>query len=270
MPRTSVTATTYGSDRRKRQAMSRASARAAVIARSRGTASYSRRGELKTVDTNYGQITLNATNASVTTLNGVALGNYFYQRIGNKVTPVSIDSDIIVVNNSTTATSWQAVRVALIWDKQPTGAEPAYADIFKDVNSAGTANSNGFSGRNLYTSDRFLTIAHTDLIVPPLNAANGSGNVKRIKLFKKLAGFQQQFKEILQLLHLSRLEHSIWYSLQVVMLLILWMSGPIIVSVIMISKPCGAARRNLLNTTKQTNHCQSPGRIPSLHRHYSK
>ena len=90
-----------------------------------------------------------------------------YQRIGNKVTPVSIDSDIIVVNNSTTATSWQAVRVALIWDKQPTGAEPAYADIFKDVNSAGTANSNGFSGRNLYTSDRFLTIAHTDLIVPP-------------------------------------------------------------------------------------------------------
>ena len=194
MPRTSVTATTYGSDRRKRQAMSRASARAAVIARSRGTASYSRRGELKTVDTNYGQITLNATNASVTTLNGVALGNYFYQRIGNKVTPVSIDSDIIVVNNSTTATSWQAVRVALIWDKQPTGAEPAYADIFKDVNSAGTANSNGFSGRNLYTSDRFLTIAHTDLIVPPLNAANGSGNVKRIKLFKKLAGFQQQFK----------------------------------------------------------------------------
>ena len=71
MPRTSVTATTYGSDRRKRQAMSRASARAAVIARSRGTASYSRRGELKTVDTNYGQITLNATNASVTTSMGL-------------------------------------------------------------------------------------------------------------------------------------------------------------------------------------------------------
>ena len=69
MPRTSVTATTYGSDRRKRQAMSRSSARSAVIARSRGAAPYSRRGELKTVDVNYGQITLNATQSSVTTPN---------------------------------------------------------------------------------------------------------------------------------------------------------------------------------------------------------
>ena len=194
MPRTSVTATTYGSDRRKRQAMSRSSARSAVIARSRGAAPYSRRGELKTVDVNYGQITLNATQSSVTTLNGVALGNYFYNRIGNKVTPVSIDSDILVSNNSTNAAGWAIVRVALIWDKQPTGAVPAYADIFQDVNSAGTAVSTGFSGRNLQTSDRFTTISHTDLVVPPLNAANGSGNVRRFKYYKKLSGFQQQFK----------------------------------------------------------------------------
>ena len=110
------------------------------------------------------------------------------------MTPVSIDSDIIIVNNATLETAWQSVRAALIWDKQPTGAVPAYADIYKDVNAGGTASSTGFSGRNLYTSDRFITIARKDLVVPPLNAANGSGNVVRFKFYKMLRGYQQQFK----------------------------------------------------------------------------
>ena len=199
MPRTSVTATSYGANRSKQQAMSRASARSKVIARSRGAISrYSGRGELKTVDVSNNLVTLNATNTSVTLINGLAGGTNFYNRIGNKVTPVSIDADIVMINNSTTATSYQLMRAAIIWDKQPTGAVPAYTDIFRNVTADGTATTGafteGFTGRNMVTTDRFKTIAHFDAVLMPGNAASGSPWVRRFKVFKSLQGYQQQFK----------------------------------------------------------------------------
>ena len=62
------------------------------------------------------------------------------------MTPVSIDADIVD-------------------DQQLTGAVPAYTDIFRNVTAAdGTATTGafteGFTGRNMVTTDRFKTIAH--------------------------------------------------------------------------------------------------------------
>lgn len=212
--RSSVTAYSFGPRRYANMAINRQVARQAVI-QSRRLAAPSlpidisratlnrlagavvrRTGEIKTVDIPYNPtgITLDATTTSVTLLNGVASGANFYNRIGNKVNPQSADLDVTIVNNSTTATAWQGVRVALIWDKQPTGAVPVYSDIFQNIDNAGTASSLGFCGRNLQTTDRFVTISHMDQIIPPLNAAVGEGNVRHVKFYKNLAGFQQQFK----------------------------------------------------------------------------
>lgn len=208
--RTSVTSTTYGGNRSANYSSSRQQARQAVIAGrrqavgsipidiSRSTlnrlAGRMYNGELKTVDTAYAGVTLNATTTNVALLNGVASGANFFNRVGNKISPQSIDSDMIIANTSTTAAAWIWYRAALIWDKQPTGALPTYADIFQNIDSAGAASSTGLAGRNLQTTDRFQSIAMQDGVLQPLNAASSSPSVIRLKFFRTLAGRQQQFK----------------------------------------------------------------------------
>lgn len=202
---------TFGATRDKawlaKQAAARAAARSTVVQNARGNVlpqrlpiTIPRRmfaprpGELKTVDIPYTSIMLGVPTTSIHLLNGIVSGANFYNRIGNKVTPQSSDLDIILVNNSTTATSLAIVRVALIWDKQPTGALPTYSDIFQNIDSVGNATSTGFSGRNLQTTDRFSTISSQDIVIPSLNAASGGVNYRRLKFIRSLSGLHQQFK----------------------------------------------------------------------------
>lgn len=210
--RSSVTAYSFGPRRYANMAANRQLARQAVIQGRRlappslpidisratlnrlGGSAPRRTGELKTVDYPLTNVTLNATQTSVILMNGIVSGANFFNRIGNKVSPESSDLDIVVSNNSTTATAWAMYRIALIWDKQPTGAVPNYSDMFQNIDSAGNATTTGYCGRNLQTTDRFITVSHYDGIAAPLNAASGEGNTRHFKFYKSLVGFQQQFK----------------------------------------------------------------------------
>lgn len=195
MPRTSVTATSFGAGRYKRQAMSRSAARAVVIAASRGASTRGRSfGEMKHADVNYAGITLNATNTSVTLLNGISSGVESYNRIGTKIDPYSVYLNFQAVNNATTAGAWQWLRVALIWDRQPTGTLPTYSEIFQNVNAAGTTSVEGQAGRNSDTTDRFYTIANKELFLTPKDSNSGGRWMQFGSIYKSLKGLKQQFK----------------------------------------------------------------------------
>lgn len=195
MPRTSVTATSFGAGRNQRQTMSRSAARAAVIAASRGASTRGRHfGEMKHVDVNYAGVTLNATSTSVTLLNGVATGVESYNRIGTKIDPYSVYLNFQVTNDSTAAGAWNWLRVSLIWDRQPTGTLPTYSEIFQNVNAAGTTSVAGLVGRNSDTTDRFYTIANKELFLTPKDANSGGRWMQFGSIYKSLKGLKQQFK----------------------------------------------------------------------------
>lgn len=196
MPRTSVTATSFGAGRHKRQAMSRSAARALVIAASRGASTRGRTfGEMKHADVNYGTaITLDDDSTSVTLLNGIASGVESYNRVGARIDPYSVYLNFQATNDSTTAGAWQWLRVALIWDRQPTGTLPTYSEIFKNVNAAGTTSVVGLVGRNGETTDRFYTIANKELYLTPKDANSGGRWMQFGSIYKSLKGLKQQFK----------------------------------------------------------------------------
>jgi len=205
--RTSVRALTYGAKRYPTMQSNRAAARQAIITAKRQPAyslparipglqamvnRTSRRGEMKQVDINQTTVTLNATTTSVTFVNGIAPGTAKYQRVGNKVAPAYVDMQLTALNNSTTTPLF--FKYALVWDKQPTGTLPNYSDIYQDVNAAGTSSTSFFAGRNMDTTDRFITIASEDAYMLPTAASSGGKNAIMVRALRSLRGYQQQFK----------------------------------------------------------------------------
>lgn len=154
MPRTSVYAKDYAS--RKKEAALRAlqSARNQIIASRRSPASsgggggqwrrQARIGELKAIDVDVAAGT--STSGGVTLVNGVATGTDFTDRIGRAILMKSIYMRYFI-SGSTGGCLGNAIRVWLVYDKQPNGAAPAFTDIFK-VASINTLN-------NLNNRDRF-------------------------------------------------------------------------------------------------------------------
>lgn len=188
-----------------KQNAARAAARSAVVAKARGNVIPARlpitvparmfaprSGELKWVDFNSFTNALNSTTGHGYLLNGVAPGTSKYQRIGNKIRPVSIDCSIMV--NNLAGTALKPIKVVIIWDKQPTGTIPNYTDIYQNVDSSGTTSSTFFAGRNMNTTDRFITLASEDIVITP---DPGSQNYVHVfRMIRSLSGMQQQFKGV--------------------------------------------------------------------------
>jgi len=68
-------------------------------------------------------------------------------------------------------------RIAIIYDKQPSGVFPSPSDIFSDVNYSGTATFDVLSVVNLSNRDRFTILKDKVLYLPPLGI-NGSTPAK--------------------------------------------------------------------------------------------
>ena len=160
-----------------KQAAARAAARSTVVQKARGNVIPMRLpitipmrmfaprvGEMKSVDVPQSGTTFNtATTFSIGLLNGIAPGTARYQRVGNKITPQLVDFQAVFVNGGTTNNPY--CRIALIWDKQPTGVLPALDDIYQNVSALGATSTTGWPGRNMNTTDRFITIASQDFFL---------------------------------------------------------------------------------------------------------
>lgn len=117
------------------------------------------RKELKVVDTVAFQSVCDTTGA-VTLLNGVANGTDFTDRIGRKVSFVSIQirGRIVPADVGTVQTMW---RVMLVYDMQPNGALPAVLDVLREAT--------GSSMMNLNNRDRFRVLMDKQGVLGAVN-----------------------------------------------------------------------------------------------------
>ena len=151
-----------------------------------------RRNEIKSVDL-YLAAALNDTHESIQLVNGVAPGTGNYQRIGNKITPVSIDLSVVALSTSTSLAL--PCRFALIYDKQPGATVPVFSDIYQSVNSSGSTSTNQFPQRNRDTTDRFHTLYCRDIVLAPASAAYGGGpSIFQDYAIRSLVKLPMQFK----------------------------------------------------------------------------
>lgn len=202
--------TTFGLQRDAKwlakQAAARAAARSAVVQQARGNFLPNRlpitipprmfaprSAEMKSVDIPTTPITFNTTTTfCIALLNGIAPGTARYQRVGNKITPQLVDFQAAILNNG--ATYMPLCRIALIWDKQPTGVLPAIDDIYQNVTALGSTYTSGWPGRNMNTTDRFYTVASQDFVLLPSGASSGGKHVYQCHFIRSLKHLQQQFK----------------------------------------------------------------------------
>lgn len=121
--------------------------------------------ELKTVDVS-GLVKVLSTTATFTILNPVQEGTGFYNRIGRKIQMKSlrIKAQIGITGNESNL--FEYLRVMIVYDRQPTGAAPAIADLLQNVDQAGAATTDSKSSLNLNNSDRWLVLMDNPIEVP--------------------------------------------------------------------------------------------------------
>lgn len=91
--------------------------------------------------------------AGYTCINEIQAGNAFYNRIGSKIVVKSIALHATL--NALATTPQVCVRVALIYDRQPNGAAPAFTDMFAMYPGAVNAFAGGI---NIQNKNRFLIL----------------------------------------------------------------------------------------------------------------
>lgn len=108
--------------------------------------------ELKYLDTSaVGTFNYSGGSPGIVLLNGVAAGTANNQRIGRKVLIKSLELRIQFRQSSATT---QAVRMAIVYDKQSNQAAPSIGDIF---NVAAT-NLDPYAAKNLDNVERFIIL----------------------------------------------------------------------------------------------------------------
>lgn len=115
-------------------------------------------GEVKTVDV---PSTLTTPSTTVTTnlINGITEGVDANNRVGRRINLKSIQLRMAWGNIApTAATDPYIVRYALIYDRQPNAAAPAWADVFSDIDVAGAITSGPLAHTNPTNFDRFVVV----------------------------------------------------------------------------------------------------------------
>ena len=115
------------------------------------------RGEKKVIDINTTSFAVETTGTQLQLLNGCAPGSQNFNRIGRKITMKSLQIRGRVQFKDTTGGPTQ-VRMIVVYDKQPNGAAPTFANIISSQNIAGTIDSLISCFPNLDNRDRFEII----------------------------------------------------------------------------------------------------------------
>lgn len=115
--------------------------------------------EMKCVDVNAEFFFGNdpSTNTNINFINAISQGTGAYQRIGRKISIKSINLTYRIQPKNLPAPTTR-LKVALVWDKHPDSATPAYNEIFNSLKQDGTSVSDVESLINLDHTDRFVIL----------------------------------------------------------------------------------------------------------------
>lgn len=117
--------------------------------------------EVKNIDINTTQVTIGTT-PTVNVLNLIATGSNQYNRVGRDVELQRLRFKMVYTSIAAVNTNYGADLACswLIFDKNPNGAAPAFADIFLSQTEAGVGTSTSFSYPNTANKDRFVILKH--------------------------------------------------------------------------------------------------------------
>lgn len=126
----------------------------------RGKLPFYRQSELKVVDTSRNGYPINTT-GNFQVLNIPVQGAAVYNRVGNEIEMKSLHfvGQIALTGNAGIAVNQDYLRIMIVYDRQPNGANPANADLLTDYSSAGGTTTNSMSHLNPNNYDRFKVLA---------------------------------------------------------------------------------------------------------------
>lgn len=115
------------------------------------------RAEKKVIDINNATYQLETTGTALQLLNGCVPGSQNFNRIGRKIQLKSLQVRGYFVASDATVANTMA-RMIIVYDKQPNGAAPTWANIVTSQNISGTTSSTVNDMINLDNRDRFEII----------------------------------------------------------------------------------------------------------------
>jgi len=161
--------------------------------------------ELKSCDVN--GVAFNPINTSTPiVLNAVEQGAAFYNRIGNKINMKSLEIRIVLRPSTGTGTpnTVQYIRMLIVYDNQPNGANPTWADIMTSYNNGGSTSSTAQDFLNINNRNRFKIFADITVTINDADTASVFssanyglqfyGNETNCHRFIKLKGAQTTYK----------------------------------------------------------------------------
>lgn len=165
-----------------------------VVGSSRSRSSFAaavrRVGEKKGVDT---ALTLSPiiattnTNASSFTLNLVQAGNGSWQRVGKKINLESVRlrgiiSFFFTPTVTTLNQNANAMRMVVVWDKQPSGTLPTFDTIFGNTVQDGTESTTYLDAVKYDNMDRFSVLRDTVISkAPEISIVTGTSNISEVE-----------------------------------------------------------------------------------------
>jgi len=143
--------------------------------------------EIKGMDTDLGTaisalIATTTTNADIICLNLVQQGAGSWNRVGRKTHLKSVRIKGTIYINTVAAAAFisnAVIRLALVWDKQPTGVTPVFSDIFGTTDQTGTEASNVLAPPRYDNMDRFKVIRDWLYDCNTLNQALSTDTARR-------------------------------------------------------------------------------------------
>jgi hypothetical protein len=128
------------------------------------------RVETKVVDLTPNSYQLTST-AGVLSMNSIASGSDVYQRVGRQISMTSVHVRAYLQDSGNVQNNEQ-IRYAIVYDRQPDGIAPVWADVFQDVDNAGTGTSDSWAFTNVNYWNRFKVLAEG--LVSPQGLGGGS------------------------------------------------------------------------------------------------
>lgn len=105
------------------------------------------------------------------TLNCIAVGSGYFNRIGSKINMKNLHIRGFVVNNGSSVSDMG--RIIVVYDRQTNGALPPLTTILSQRDSAGTAQQSGTSEVNLDYRDRFIILRDYEIYFPSVTFTGG-------------------------------------------------------------------------------------------------
>lgn len=119
---------------------------------------------------------LASTNTGLRLINPVQQGTDVYNRVGRHLNLKSLKLKLLLFSNGTVNALTDVIRVAVVYDRQPSGATslPNYNQIFNDIMESGTENSDVYSNVNVSNKQRFVVLRDMAWVVQPITTTKFS------------------------------------------------------------------------------------------------